>query len=35
MDLLLLDVAMPEMSGWELLRQLRNKGQLAPVIMIS
>ncbi|HBS2509216.1 TPA: response regulator [Klebsiella variicola subsp. variicola] len=34
-DLLLLDVAMPEMSGWELLRQLRNKGQLAPVIMIS
>ena len=34
-DLFLLDVAMPDISGWELLRHLRGQGQLAPIIMIS
>ena len=35
-DLFLLDVAMPEMDGWELARQLRQAlGSEAPIIMVS
>jgi len=34
-DLFLLDVAMPEMNGWELLNHLRAEGYEQPVLMIS
>ena len=34
-DLVLLDVMMPEMSGWDVLRALRQKGVDVPVIMLS
>lgn len=34
-DVYLLDVTMPGMSGWDLLRGLRERGISAPVIMIS
>ncbi|MEA9389242.1 ATP-binding protein [Acerihabitans sp. TG2] len=34
-DLFLLDVAMPEMNGWELLNSLRAQGWHQPVLMIS
>ncbi|WP_413741283.1 ATP-binding protein [Sodalis sp. RH15] len=34
-DLFLLDVAMPEMNGWELLNHLRAEGKEQPVLMIS
>jgi CheY-like chemotaxis protein len=33
--LFLLDVAMPEMSGWQLLRHLRAEGCEQPILMIS
>jgi two-component system alkaline phosphatase synthesis response regulator PhoP len=34
-DLILLDVMMPEMSGWDVLRALRQKGLDVPVIMLT
>lgn len=34
-DLILLDVMMPEMSGWDVLRALRQKGVEIPVIMLT
>jgi len=34
-DLILLDVMMPEMSGWDVLRTLRQKGIDVPVIMLT
>jgi CheY-like chemotaxis protein len=34
-DAFLLDISMPEMTGWELLKRLRNQGIIAPVIMVS
>ncbi len=34
-DLILLDVMMPEMSGWDVCRELRRKGLDTPVIMLT
>ncbi len=34
-DLILLDIMMPEVSGWDVLRALRQKGLDVPVIMLS
>ena len=34
-DLIMLDVNMPGLSGWELAHQLRNARQSAPIIMVS
>ncbi|WP_111977763.1 hybrid sensor histidine kinase/response regulator [Algibacillus agarilyticus] len=34
-DLILLDVRMPEMNGWQMLEQLRNNKISTPVIMVS
>ncbi|MEK7878250.1 MAG: response regulator transcription factor [candidate division NC10 bacterium] len=34
-DLILLDIMMPQMSGWDLLRALRQKGLDVPVIMLT
>ena len=34
-DLILLDIMMPEMSGWDVLRALRQKGLDVPVIMLT
>ncbi|MGD8175485.1 hybrid sensor histidine kinase/response regulator [Marinimicrobium sp. ARAG 43.8] len=34
-DLILLDVSMPGLDGWELLRQLRDTGYRKPIVMIS
>jgi two-component system alkaline phosphatase synthesis response regulator PhoP len=34
-DLVLLDVAMPELSGWDVCRELRHKGIDVPVIMLT
>lgn len=34
-DLFLLDISMPGMTGWELLRTLRKQGIKTPVIMVS
>ena len=34
-DLLLLDIMMPEMSGWDVCRELRAKGLDIPVIMLT
>ena len=34
-DLILLDVMMPRMSGWEVCRALRAKGVDVPVIMLT
>ncbi|MFQ5521755.1 MAG: response regulator transcription factor, partial [Candidatus Methylomirabilia bacterium] len=34
-DLILLDVMMPEVSGWDVLRTLRQKGADVPVIMLT
>jgi len=34
-DLFLLDISMPGMTGWELLRTLRKRGYSTPVIMVS
>ena len=34
-DLILLDVMMPGMSGWDLCRELRHRGLVVPVIMLT
>ncbi|MDI6794044.1 MAG: response regulator [bacterium] len=36
-DLILLDIMMPEMDGWEVLRQLKDQGKadLVPVVILS
>jgi DNA-binding response OmpR family regulator len=34
-DLVILDVMMPRMSGWEVCRELRRRGLQVPVIMLS
>ena len=34
-DLILLDVMMPRMSGWDVCRQLRQRGVDVPVIMLT
>ena len=34
-DLLLMDISMPGMTGWQLLRQLRDEGVKSPVVMVS
>jgi len=34
-DLILLDIMLPEMSGYELCRQLRDSGKQTPVIMLT
>ncbi|HEY5715654.1 MAG TPA: ATP-binding protein [Psychromonas sp.] len=34
-DLLLLDVRMPETDGWQMVKQLREKNYLMPVLMVS
>ena len=34
-DLIMLDVSMPEMNGWQLAKQLRESGYQAPIIMVS
>ena len=34
-DLILLDIMMPRMSGWEVCRALREKGIEAPIIMLT
>lgn len=34
-DLILLDVRMPEIDGWQMVKQLREKRYLMPVIMVS
>jgi len=34
-DLLLLDINLPDRTGWEVLRELRNRGPLPPTAVIS
>jgi len=34
-DLTLLDISMPEISGWQIAKQLRNRDYKSPIIMIS
>ncbi len=34
-DLVILDIMLPQVSGTEILRQIRNRGQLTPVLMLS
>lgn len=34
-DLIILDVMLPEMNGYEVLRELRKRGRLTPVVMLS
>ncbi len=34
-DLILLDIMMPELDGWETLKEIRSTGNKAPVIMIT
>lgn len=34
-DLLVLDVMLPELNGYELVRELRRRGQTTPVVMLS
>lgn len=34
-DLVILDVMLPEMNGYEVLRELRKRGRLTPVLMLS
>jgi len=35
LDLIILDIMMPEMSGWDVLRALRQKGRDVPVILLT
>jgi|Deesub1362A_J573_1020465.scaffolds.fasta_scaffold00185_63 CheY-like chemotaxis protein len=34
-DLILMDIRMPYLDGWEAIRQLRNEGISAPIIVIT
>lgn len=34
-DLFFIDISMPGMNGWELVRRLRDTGQTAPILMLS
>lgn len=34
-DLFLIDILMPEMTGWQLVERLRETGQTAPILMLS
>lgn len=34
-DLFLIDISMPQMDGWQLVRRLREAGELSPIIMLS
>ncbi|WP_072394199.1 ATP-binding protein [Hyphomicrobium sp. CS1GBMeth3] len=34
-DLFILDISMPEMSGWDVARRLRESGHSAPILMMS
>ncbi len=34
-DLILLDIMMPELDGWETLREIKNTGSTTPVIMLT
>jgi len=34
-DLILLDIMMPELDGWETLREMRRLGSTTPVIMLT
>ncbi|RDL47174.1 Aerobic respiration control sensor protein ArcB [Ensifer sp. M14] len=34
-DIFLVDISMPDMSGWDLVDRLRRDGQVAPIIMLS
>jgi two-component system, OmpR family, alkaline phosphatase synthesis response regulator PhoP len=34
-DLVLLDVMLPELNGWEVLRELRQRGNQVPVVIVS
>lgn len=34
-DLILLDIMMPELDGWETLREMKKRGSTTPVIMLT
>jgi DNA-binding response OmpR family regulator len=34
-DLVLLDINLPDQTGWDVLRELRRKGQVVPTIVVS
>lgn len=34
-DLILLDISLPDLTGWEILRLLRGRGQAVPTVVIS
>jgi signal transduction histidine kinase/ActR/RegA family two-component response regulator/purine-cytosine permease-like protein len=34
-DLFLVDISMPGMNGWQLVQKLRERGQAAPIVMLS
>ncbi len=34
-DLILLDINLPDLTGWEILRLLRGRGQVVPTVVIS
>jgi DNA-binding response OmpR family regulator len=34
-DLILLDISLPDRSGWDLLRQLQAQGKIVPTVIVS